>query len=212
MRLMPEGSPSCRNRTNSRRYPKRFLSLARSRNCVRSSVSGGRQRRKRPILRSALTIEQARRSDRPIVARRCATPSRLTAGPTIFLTEAREAGRGPTTGRPKTSSVWRSRPRAASAVWPRRHPCPRPCLPVVKRPVVKRRFRHAVLARQIRRLRPGLVLLQHPDDLIFREPCLLHLSVLQEGRTLNPHGGKSQWQVSGRERIPDPLAMPRISA
>jgi hypothetical protein len=39
------------------------------------------------------------------------------------------------------------------------------------------------------------VLLQHPDDLIFREPCSLHLSVLQEGRTLNPRGGKSQWQV-----------------
>jgi hypothetical protein len=40
------------------------------------------------------------------------------------------------------------------------------------------------------------VLLQHPDDLIFREPCSLHLSVLQEGRTLNPRGGKSQWQVN----------------
>jgi hypothetical protein len=40
------------------------------------------------------------------------------------------------------------------------------------------------------------VLLQHPDDLIFREPCSLHLSVLQEGRTLNPRGGKSQWQVT----------------
>src|SRR5580692_2547369 len=52
-----------------------------------------------------------------------------------------------------------------------------------------------MLARQIRRLRPGLVLLQHPDDLIFREPCSLHLSVLQEGRTLNPRGGKSQRQV-----------------
>src|SRR5580692_8437134 len=53
-----------------------------------------------------------------------------------------------------------------------------------------------MLARQIRRLRPGLLLLQHPDNLIFREPCSLHLSVLQEGRTLNPHGGESQWQVT----------------
>src|ERR1700733_13745126 len=52
-----------------------------------------------------------------------------------------------------------------------------------------------MLARQIRRPRPGLGLLQHPDDLIFREPCSLHLSVLQEGRTLNPRGEKSQWQV-----------------
>jgi hypothetical protein len=40
------------------------------------------------------------------------------------------------------------------------------------------------------------VLLQYPNDLIFREPCSLHLSVLQEGRTLNSPGGKSQWQVS----------------
>src|ERR1700722_15283056 len=53
-----------------------------------------------------------------------------------------------------------------------------------------------MLARQIRRPRPGLGLLQHTDDLTFREPCSLHLSVLQEGRTLNPRGGKSQWQVT----------------
>jgi hypothetical protein len=39
------------------------------------------------------------------------------------------------------------------------------------------------------------VLLQHPNDLLFREPRSLHLSVLQEGRTLNPRGGKSQRQV-----------------
>src|ERR1700691_1493437 len=58
-----------------------------------------------------------------------------------------------------------------------------------------------MLARQIRRLRPGLVLLQHPDDLIFREPCSLHLSVLQEGRTLNPRGGKSQRQVTDRKMV-----------
>ena len=50
-------------------------------------------------------------------------------------------------------------------------------------------------ARQIRRP-PGLALPQRPDDLLFREPCSVHLSALQEGRTLNPPGGKSQWQVS----------------
>ena len=43
-----------------------------------------------------------------------------------------------------------------------------------------------MLARQIRRLRPGLLLLQHPNDLLFREPRSLHLSVLHQGRTLNP--------------------------
>src|SRR3984885_12978955 len=193
MRLMPEGSPSCRNRTNSRRYPKRFLSLPRSRNCLLSSVFGGRHGRERTILRSALTLEQARRSDRPIVARRCATPSRLAAGPTIFLTEAREARRHPTSARPIASSTSRSPPRAVSTASPRTHSF-HPA--VLSPPVVQRRFRDTVLARQIRRPRPGLVLLQHPDDLIFREPCSLHLSVLQEGRTLNPRGGKSQWQVN----------------
>jgi hypothetical protein len=30
------------------------------------------------------------------------------------------------------------------------------------------------------------VLLQHPDELIFREPCSLHPSVLQEGLTKSP--------------------------
>src|ERR1700684_4580988 len=59
-----------------------------------------------------------------------------------------------------------------------------------------------MLARQIRRLRPGLVLLQHPDDLIFREPRSLHLSVLQEARTLNPRGGKSQREVTSSEIRP----------
>ena len=43
-----------------------------------------------------------------------------------------------------------------------------------------------MLARQIRRLRPGLVLLQHPYDLIFREPCSLHLSVLDRPDSKSP--------------------------
>ena len=59
-----------------------------------------------------------------------------------------------------------------------------------------------MLARQIRGLRPGLVLLQNPYDLLFREPRSLHLSVLQEGRTLNPRGGKSQWQVTAYKAAP----------
>jgi hypothetical protein len=57
----------------------------------------------------------------------------------------------------------------------------------------------AVLARQIRALRPGLVLLRNPDDLLFREPRSLPLSVLLKRRTLNPRGGKSQWQVTWRK-------------
>jgi hypothetical protein len=47
-------------------------------------------------------------------------------------------------------------------------------------PIVQRRFRDAVLARQIGRLRTGLVLAQHPDNLLFRKPGSLHLSVLQK--------------------------------
>jgi hypothetical protein len=52
-----------------------------------------------------------------------------------------------------------------------------------------------VFARQMRALRPGLVLLQNPYDLLFREPRSLPLSVLVKRRTLNPRGGKSLRQV-----------------
>jgi len=48
--------------------------------------------------------------------------------------------------------------------------------------------------------RECLAAIPDPDDLLFREPCSLHLSVLQEGRTLNPPGGKSQWQVTATAR------------
>ena len=35
-----------------------------------------------------------------------------------------------------------------------------------------------VLAGEVGGLRPRFVLLQHRDDLLFRDPCSLHLSVL----------------------------------
>ena len=60
---------------------------------------------------------------------------------------------------------------------------------------MKRRFRgrHAC-QRQIRCLRPGLVLLQHPDDLIFHEPC--SLSSVRPSRRLD---SKSPWRkICGR--------------
>ena len=41
-------------------------------------------------------------------------------------------------------------------------------------PGVERRRADPVLAAQIRRLHPSLVLLQNPDDLLFRVPALLH--------------------------------------
>ena len=66
--------------------------------------------------------EQARRSERPSAACRCATPSRLAAGPTIFLPEARGVRLHPASALPIASSTWRSRPRAALSAWPRGHP------------------------------------------------------------------------------------------
>src|SRR3954469_19466444 len=50
--------------------------------------------------------------------------------------------------------------------------------PVTGFPVVQRGFRDPVLARQIGRLGPSLVILQHRNDLLFRKPGSLHLSVL----------------------------------
>jgi hypothetical protein len=62
-------------------------------------------------------------------------------------------------------------------------------------PVVQRGFRDPVFARQIGSLRSGLVLPQHPDNLLFREPDPLHRPSPYVGRTLTPRGGKTQWQV-----------------
>src|SRR5205823_14469713 len=62
-------------------------------------------------------------------------------------------------------------------------------------PVVQGGFRYAVLARQVSRLCPSLVLAQNRNDLLFREPATLHRPSLQQGRTLILRGGKTQWQV-----------------
>jgi len=45
-------------------------------------------------------------------------------------------------------------------------------------PIAERGFRDDVLAREIVRLCAGFVLLQHRNDLFFRNPCSLHQSVL----------------------------------
>ena len=47
-------------------------------------------------------------------------------------------------------------------------------------PVVKRRFAHPVLPAHVGRLRPGLVLLQNRNDLLFRMPFALHRPVLSK--------------------------------
>uniref|UniRef100_B0T9N9 Uncharacterized protein n=1 Tax=Caulobacter sp. (strain K31) TaxID=366602 RepID=B0T9N9_CAUSK len=52
-----------------------------------------------------------------------------------------------------------------------------------------------MLAGQLARLRPSLVLPQDPDDLLFRKSRSLHVRPLK-GRTLAPRGGKNQGQVT----------------
>src|ERR1700730_324143 len=47
-------------------------------------------------------------------------------------------------------------------------------------PAIQRRFRDALLAREIGGLCPRLMLAQHPNNLLFRKPGSLHLSVLQK--------------------------------
>src|SRR5215813_11945816 len=61
-------------------------------------------------------------------------------------------------------------------------------------------FRDPVLARQLSRLCPTLVLAQNRNDLLFREPATLHRPSLQHGRTLILRGGKTQWQVNVGQR------------
>lgn len=48
-------------------------------------------------------------------------------------------------------------------------------------PAVERRLGYPVLTGQVGRLRTSLVLLQHRNDLLFREPLSLHPSVLRKG-------------------------------
>src|SRR5690606_1666139 len=50
---------------------------------------------------------------------------------------------------------------------------------MLRLPVIQGRCAHPVLAGQIGRLRTRLVLAQNPDNLLFRKPLPLHLSVLQ---------------------------------
>ena len=46
--------------------------------------------------------------------------------------------------------------------------------PILRLPAIERRRADPVLPAKIRRLHPGLMLLQDPDDLLFRVPALLH--------------------------------------
>ena len=57
----------------------------------------------------------------------------------------------------------------------------------------KGRFRDAVLARSIGGLGPSVVLLQHSNDLLFREPCSLQSGLRRDGlelRVEENHSGR----------------------
>jgi hypothetical protein len=63
-------------------------------------------------------------------------------------------------------------------------------------PIVERRLRNRVFAREVRRLRASFLLPQNPDDLLFREPFLLHRVRPAIGRTLIDAGGIFQGHVT----------------
>src|SRR4051794_32093770 len=67
---------------------------------------------------------------------------------------------------------------------------------VLSLPIVQSGFRNPVLACQIACLSPSFVLTQNCNDLLFREPDPLHRPSSRGSRTLNPRGGKTQWQVT----------------
>src|SRR5690606_7789235 len=69
--------------------------------------------------------------------------------------------------------------------------------PILRLPVIQGRFAHPVLAGQIGRLRTRLVLAQNPDDLLFRKPLPLHLSVLQSRPDSNSRWRKNS--VAGHQ-------------
>ena len=114
-----------------------------------------------PDGKSCLNLAAAR----PSSACRCATPSRLAAGPTIFLPEARGVRLHPASARLKASSTWRSSSSCFSRLASGTSMPP---------------YLDAVLAGEIGGLCARLVLPQHPNNLLFRKPGSLHLSFLQK--------------------------------
>jgi hypothetical protein len=84
---------------------------------------------------------------------------------------------------------------AASAAWPRRHPYRRTSPSSCTASLPKRRA-----CAPDRRSSRQPCAPSSPNDLLFREPCSRHLSVLRRAGTLTPCGEKTQWQV----RAPGP--------
>ena len=106
-------------------------------------------------------MEQARRSDRPITACRCATASRLAAGPTIFCQKlAKCRGFQHLVGQQLLQlRVLVFQGLQALGV---RHVH----AAILRLPVIQRRLGDPVLAGQVASLRTRLVLAEHRDDLL----------------------------------------------
>src|SRR5690606_5273178 len=74
---------------------------------------------------------------------------------------------------------------------------------ILRPPVIQRCLADTVLASQIARLRSGLVLPEHRDDLLFRKPLPLHLSVLQSRPDSNSRWRKNS--VAGQKASQGPV-------
>src|SRR4029077_3843932 len=151
------------------------------------SSCGGRQRGGSPAARSSPA--------------RHATASRLAVGPTIFA--RRSSFSAALSSIDSANSFFSLRFSSSSIKQPfgLRHIH----AAVFALTVVQGGFRDAVLARQLSRVCPSLVLPQNRNNLLFREPATLHRPSLQQGRTLILRAGKTQRQVRGADLTsPDP--------
>ena len=129
----------------------------------------------------------ARRSLIPNASRRWATAFRLAAGVTISFPRGPSRLRCPAWRRPEAVSAACSRSPASSAAWPPRLPPAELGVPFVDAGVAD-----AMLAAQIGDRNAGLILLQNPDDLLFRKAAALHALVLVVGQN-ELQTGLSPW-------------------
>src|SRR6516225_5038500 len=140
----------------------------------RRAVSSARLALYLTVMRQQPMALHARRSLIPWAPMRFATAFRLAAGVTTSFPTGPSAPHCPASRRPKGASAACSHPPASSAAWLPRPPSHRTSLSICN-------VADAVLAAQIGDRDAGLVLLQNPDDLLFRKAAALHALVLVVG-------------------------------
>lgn len=116
-----------------------------------------------------------------------ATAFRLAVGVTISFSRAPSAPHCPAWRRPATASAACSRPPATSAAWP-----PRPPAAELRLPFLDAAIADAMLAAPIGDRNAGLMLLQNPDDLLFRKAAALVLVSARTNCTLIKPAGQGQ--------------------